>query len=113
MAEASVREWVQALTRPATAVVAAEALRGTSDLAAIEGLCELLCSPPSARAAQAALAALEGADHPLVIDALRQALSSPYALVRLGASEALGARVGASTDLVRVLAEDSSWLVRR
>ncbi len=66
-----------ALLRPETAVAAAEALRGATDPGTVEGLVELLAKPPSARAALAAVNALEGCDNPLGLDALARALDSP------------------------------------
>jgi HEAT repeat protein len=103
-----------ALRREETAVLAVQALRANHSTAAVEGLLELLDNPPSARAALAALQALEKRDHPLIVDALRQALGSPYAPVRLGAVEALHHRRAAHVDaIVKVLRTDASWPVRR
>src|SRR5258708_4441286 len=48
-----------ALRRPETALAAAEALRGRSERAAVEGLVELLYAAPAPRLAIAAIDALE------------------------------------------------------
>src|SRR5437868_3176614 len=81
-----------ALRRPETAREAAEALRGSTDQAALEGLAELLFDPPSARAAIAAVASLEGWNTPLAIEALIRALDAPHAALRVVALQSLHQR---------------------
>jgi HEAT repeat protein len=104
-----------ALRRPETAVAAVEALRGALNQAAVEGLVELVYQPPSARAAIAALSALEPCDSPLVLAALNAALDSLHSSVRLAAVQSLHRRGVTHADeaLGRLLREDSSWPVRR
>jgi HEAT repeat protein len=104
-----------ALRRVDTAAAAVEALRGHEHPAAVEGLLELLDNPPSPRAALAALRALDERDGPLVVDALRQALGSAYAQVRVAAVEAVQRRGAplAAEAVLRLLRTDPSWPVRR
>jgi HEAT repeat protein len=104
-----------ALLRPETAVAAAEALRGSLDTAAVEGLVELVHAGRTAREATTALAVLEGSDSPIVLDALAAALDSRHATVRLTAVESLRRRgAGPFADLLRrLLLRDDSWPVRR
>jgi HEAT repeat protein len=104
-----------ALLRPETALAAIEALRGMSDRAAVEGLVELLYDTSSARAATAAVSALEGRDDPPVLDALTAALDSPHASVRIVAVQSLHQRRAdhVTETFVRLLTTDESWLVRR
>src|SRR5690606_8849649 len=70
---------------------------------------------PSARAATAAIDALEKCGVPIVLDALRAALGSPHTSVRIAAVQDLHRRRarGADGDLLRLLRRDPSWLVRR
>lgn len=81
----------------------------------IEGLIEVIYRPPSAKAAQAAIEALEPCEHSAVIDALQYALGSPHVYVRLAALRALqNRRAFALAPVVsRLLDRDSSWLIRR
>jgi HEAT repeat protein len=104
-----------ALLRPETTLAAAEALRGSLDTAAVEGLIELVYAPRTAKEATTALAVLDGCDHPLVLDALSAALDSPHATVRLAAVESLHRRGAHHTgdSLQRILRRDESWPVRR
>ncbi len=104
-----------ALTRPETALAAAEALRGDFSTAAVEGLIELIHSPRSADEATTAIAVLEGCDRSLVVDALAAALDSPHATVRHAAVQALRRRgtMSLAEALHRRLRQDESWLVRR
>jgi HEAT repeat protein len=104
-----------ALLRPATALAAAEALRGARDKATVEGLVELLCGPHAARPALAAIAALDHCHDPIVLDALVRVLESPHASVRIVAVQALHERraTGVGDAVLRLLREDESWLARR
>src|SRR5947209_7669640 len=105
-----------ALLWPNTAVAAAEALRGARDRAAVEGLAELVYRPRSAKEALAAIAALEGCDDPVVLDALAVAVEGAHSSVRLAAVQALHRRGVASIGsacLQQALTRDESWLVRR
>jgi hypothetical protein len=112
------RQLSYALRQPATAAAAAEALAGSRDRAAVEGLVELLHAAPSAEAALAAIAALpdpEPALDTLVVDGLCAALASPFSSVRLVAVEALHRRScsEAIDNVLRLLHQDPSWMVRR
>src|SRR5258708_4489376 len=81
-----------ALLRPETALAAIDALRTLPGQAATEGLVELIAQSPSARLATAAIAALDGREGAIVLDALRAALDSPHVTVRLAAILALHQR---------------------
>src|SRR5262245_48065907 len=104
-----------ALTQPHTALAAVAALHGNSEPAAVEGLVEVLCRPHAAPLVQAALAALDACEHPLVVDTLVRALDSTLVPVRLAAVEALARHrvTDVSGRLTDVLQTDESWLVRR
>src|SRR5262245_8645851 len=104
-----------ALRREDTAVAAAQALGICEQPAAVEGLLELRDNPPSARAALAAVNALQEGDGLLARDALRQALHSVYGPVRQAAAEALQCRPvsWADEDLLLLVRTDPSWPVRR
>jgi HEAT repeats len=103
------------LLRAETAQAAIDALQGQTDQAAVEGLVDLLDNPPSARAALAAISALEACPHPLADDALRDSLASMNSSVRLVAVQALQRRGSSHADeeLAQVLRNDDAWLVRR
>lgn len=104
----------RALLDPDTAVPAAEALAGSADRPVVEGLVVLLLTATAARSATAALAALHGADGPLVRDALVRAAAGPFATVRLAAVRELHRRSVPTDDaLERRLRTDPSWQVRR
>jgi HEAT repeat protein len=114
VSEVPLRLLTHALTRPETAVAAAEALRGVSDQAAVEGLVELIAQPSSARAAVVAIAALGGRDTLLTREALAQALESPHASVRVAAAQAMQERpVADPVTLARLLRTEESWPVRQ
>jgi aryl-alcohol dehydrogenase-like predicted oxidoreductase/HEAT repeat protein len=104
-----------ALTRPETALLAAEALRGDFGKAAVEGLIELIHHPRSANEATTAIAVLEGCDRPLVLEALAAALESPHSSVRHLAVQSLHRRgtITLADALHRRVRLDPSWLVRR
>jgi aryl-alcohol dehydrogenase-like predicted oxidoreductase len=104
-----------ALLREATALAAAESLRGDPSKAATEGLVELLCEPRSAAEALTALSLLEGCTESIVVDALSAALGGSHSSVRLAAVEsAHKRRVAHLADSLRhILRADESWLVRR
>lgn len=104
-----------ALRNPDTAAAAADMLRGAGGKAEIEGLVELLCDSPSAKAAAAAISALDGCNDPIALDALLTALESSHPSVRLLAVQTLHRRrAGRGADaFVRLLNEDASWPVRR
>jgi hypothetical protein len=97
-----------ALLRPDTVLAAVEALRSATDRAAVEGLVELVYAARPAKEAVAAVAALDGCDRPIVLDALAAALDGPHASVRLAAVQSLhrrrAPRVAAA--LGRLLARD-------
>ncbi len=103
------------LLRPETACAAVHALRGNPDRAAVEGLVELVYRSRTAREVVAALAALEPSGDPIILDALNAALDSPHSSVRLAAVQDLRRRRArqAGASLVRILAGDESWPVRR
>lgn len=104
-----------ALLRPDTAIAAAEALRGSLGIAAVEGLVELVHAGRTAREVTTALSVLEGSDNLLILEALAAALDSRHATVRLTAVESLHRR-GAGPfagSLNRLLLRDDSWPVRR
>src|SRR5262249_38882880 len=85
------RRVTHALTRPETALAAAEALRDHLDEpGAVEGLVQLVHSPRTAKEATTALALLAGRAEPIVLDALLAALDSPHSTVRLAALPAMG-----------------------
>lgn len=113
MSDEEIRRLTYALRHPDTAAAAVEALRGAPGRAVTEGLVELLHEPPGARAAVAAIAALEGREEPIVLDALHAALGSPHRLVRIAAIEAWHRRGAFDADIARQLRCDESWLVRR
>lgn len=111
-----------ALLRPDTAAAAVEALRGATGRAEIEGLVELIHANRGGRETTAAIAALEDCDASIVVDALRAALDSPHATVRLVAAQALRRRRATHDGplapavvaaLAAVLRRDGSWPVRR
>lgn len=85
------------------------------DKSTIDGLIEVIYRPPSAKAAQAVIEALEPCNHFAVIDALQHALLSPHVYVRLAALCSLQNRraFGLAPIVSRMLDRDSSWLVRR
>jgi HEAT repeat protein len=98
------------------AVEAADALRGATDRAAVEGLVVLLHHPPAARAALAAITALDAADAGIVVDAVLAALGSPHASVRTAAVHLLQRRdalARGERPLLDLLRRDESWVVRR
>ncbi|MBL8792605.1 MAG: HEAT repeat domain-containing protein [Planctomycetia bacterium] len=102
-----------ALRRPDTVLAAVAALHGRTEIAAVEGLVELLHQPPTARAGVSAVAALEGCESPIVVEALHHALHSPHASLRLAVVEALHRRGVAGPEVRHVLQVDDSWPVRR
>lgn len=114
-----VRRWTFALRRPETAVAAAGALRGSTGRAEVEALAEVVEESPSAAAVVAAVAALEGCDAPVVLQALARALHHPRPLVRCAAVASLGRRVAVAVAvaekaaLARRLREDPAWTCRR
>jgi HEAT repeat protein len=110
-----VRRLTHALRGPETAVAAVDALRGLRDRAAVEGLVELVYQPPSARAALAAIAALEGCAEAIALDALCEALGSIHASVRIAAVRALRRRNvrHVAHRLLDILRQDEAWIVRR
>jgi HEAT repeat protein len=116
MSAEHVRRLTHALTRPETALAAAEALRDHLDEpGAVEGLVLLVHAPRTAKEATTALALLAGRDEPIVLDALAAALESPHSTVRLAAAQAVQRREPAllGGPLGRLLRRDESWLVRR
>ncbi|MBY0524409.1 MAG: HEAT repeat domain-containing protein [Gemmataceae bacterium] len=110
-----IRQLTHALTRPESAAAAAEALRGTSERAAIEGLVDLLYRAPQAKPAIAALAALRESRDVVAMDGVLHALSSPHAAVRVTAAQVLEEQCVpyAEDALTRLLASDESWIARR
>jgi len=110
-----IRQLTHALLRPETALAAVDSLRDIPERAAVEGLADLIDSQPPARAALAAVSALEQRPEPLALDALHSACFSPHSSVRLAAVLALRSRRAETVDdtLTRLLREDSSWPVRR
>jgi HEAT repeat protein len=109
------RALTHALTQPATARAALDALAGSAAPEAVEALVEWLAAPNDSALAPAAVAALASVAGPLADQALLEALDSPLATVRLPAAAALAARKlpRAVEPLERLLAEDNSWPVRR
>ena len=103
-----------ALLQPATALAAIQTLRGASGKAEVEGLVELLLRPGAAPEAVAAIAALDGCESPIVLDALSTSLESSHTSVRRAALEALHRRKSWPEPdvLLRRLRRDESWLVR-
>jgi HEAT repeat protein len=106
-----------ALSDPDVAATAAEAFRGTSDLAEIEGLVELLLNPASsATACSAALGSLEHDSRPIVCDGVVRALGSPHPSTRIiAAAEVVRRRLFAPANrrLRELLRCDAFWQVRR
>ena len=105
-----------ALRAPDTAAAAIEALRGRSDAAAVEGLYEVIAAGTGgSRTVTAAVAALEGAEHPLVPDALRAGLRSRFAPARLAAVQVAHRRGFAvlADEFAHLLRADDSWPNRR
>lgn len=94
---------------------ALEQLAEKDDQATREGLIELLHSPPTARAAVAAVTALEGQESQPLIEALLQALGSPHASVRLAVLRSLRHRKAQKLAPVvsRMLECDPSWMNRQ
>jgi HEAT repeat protein len=95
----------------------AEQLRGTTERAEVEGLIELVLNPDTS--ATAALASLRGLEHnesQLVNDTVVRALGSPHPSVRIAAAGEVIRRklvAEAQPGLVRLLANDPFWQVRR
>lgn len=104
-----------ALRDSATALAAIRELTGRPERIAIEGLLEVVIAAPSVRLTQAALAALEPSDYPLVRDAARATLASRFAPVRQAAVQLIHRRGWNDFDdeLRDVLRSDSSWPTRR
>lgn len=106
-----------ALLDPDAAAPAAEALRGSTELAEVEGLIELLLNlDTSATAASAALRSLAHDSSALVGDAVARALNSPHPSVRILAAQEVARRklfTRAEARLVRLLTADPFWQVRR
>ena len=115
LSSTEIRRLTHALLSPETALAAMESLRGCDNIAAIEGLVELIYRPHSAKVAIAAITTLENGAHPLVLDALAHALTSAHSSVRLAAVQALHARSThhAHDAVHHLLRHDESWLVRR
>jgi aryl-alcohol dehydrogenase-like predicted oxidoreductase len=109
------RALTYALTDEDTALAALEALRNSTEPAAIEALIELLARSHRAPLTPAAVHVLDTCQHPLVDETLVDALDSPLVPVRQAAIDALWRRqVFRSTErLDRLLREDPSWRVRR
>jgi HEAT repeat protein len=99
------------------AAATAEAFRGTTEPAEVEGLVELILKrETSATAATAALRSLEHDTSPLVNDTRVRALGSPHPSVRiLAANEVLRRKLFAEArePLVELLKCDPFWQVRR
>lgn len=106
-----------ALLDPDLAAAAAAAIRGTAELAEIEGLVELLLDPRSpATACSAALRSLEHDARPMVADAVVRALANPFPSVRiLAAGEVVrrGLFDAARDRLLSLVRSDPFWQVRR
>ena len=102
-----------ALRQPETAVDAIAAVAAIGGRVALEGLAELLLTPTSAEAGNAAVEALRSFDEPLAIDALCDATSA-HASVRRAAIEQLQSRceTGATDFVLFCLTTDRSWTVR-
>ncbi len=90
-------------------------LKDRQDKASVEALIELVYRPPSAKAALAAIEALEPCGHADAIDALQSALGSPHVYVRMAAMQSLQQRQAWTLASVvsRMVGHDPSWLVRR
>jgi hypothetical protein len=106
-----------ALLDPDQAASAATAFRGTTELAEIEGLVELLLNlESSATASSAALRSLEHDCRPVVSDAVVRSLESPHPSVRvLAAGEVVRRRCASAArhGLRNLLYNDPFWQVRR
>lgn len=105
-----------ALRDPEFAATTAELLRGTTELAEVEGLVELAINPETG--ATAALAALRSLEHdsPLVRDTIVRALNSPHPSVRIYAAGEVTRRelfASAQDALMHLLTADPFWQVRR
>ncbi|HEY1188506.1 MAG TPA: HEAT repeat domain-containing protein [Gemmata sp.] len=106
-----------ALLDPGLAAAVAESFRGTTDVAEVEGLVELVLNrETSATAAGAALRGLEHDTSPLVCDTVVRALESPHPSIRiLAAGEVVRRKLlpDATGALRRLLTTDPFWQVRR
>jgi HEAT repeat protein len=102
---------------PDLAPTAAAVMRGTTELAEIEGLVELLLNPQaSASVSAAALRSLEHDDRPVVADAVVRALENAFPSVRILAAAEVTRRglFDAARDrLLKLLQTDPFWQVRR
>ncbi len=106
-----------ALRDPNFANLLAEQLAGTTELAELEGLVELvLNTETSATTAATGLRSLAHDTSPLVADAMIRAVRSPHPSIRILAAGDLHRRgliPQAHHELVRVLTTDPFWQVRR
>ena len=96
---------------------AAASFRGTTDVAEIEGLVELLLNrESSATACSAALRSLEHDTSPPVSDAVVRSLANPFPSIRIvAANEVVRRRLhdDAASELRRLIHTDTFWQVRR
>ncbi|MCA9067507.1 MAG: HEAT repeat domain-containing protein [Planctomycetaceae bacterium] len=85
------------------------------DRAMQDGLIEMLCTPPTAGAAVAAVTALETCESQIVVEALHNSLLSPHSSVRLAALRSLYKRkaVGIAPVVSRLLDREPSWMIRQ
>jgi HEAT repeat protein len=106
-----------ALRDPELAACAAAAFRGTTELAEVEGLVELLLNrEASATACSAALRSLEHDTSALVSDAIVLSLANPFPSIRIVAAQEATRRglfAQARDALRRNLHTDTFWQVRR
>lgn len=106
-----------ALRDPELAARAAAAFRGTTEVAEIEGLVELLLNrDSSATACSAALRSLEHDTSALVSGAVVASLMNPFPSIRIVAAQEAARRglfAEAGAELRRILRADTFWQVRR